>query len=90
MRKDGSLVEVEVIAVALKVDGDPSGYYAIYHDLSELHRQKQYYESLPRDEPGGDHDRRQRRHRHGLEPGGGAAPRVFQRGSARASVSTIS
>jgi PAS domain S-box-containing protein len=45
-RKDGSLVEVEVIAVTLKVDGEPSGYYAIYHDLSELHRQKQYYESL--------------------------------------------
>jgi PAS domain S-box-containing protein len=46
MRRDGSLVDVEVIAVALKAGGEPSGYYAIYHDLSELHRQKQYYESL--------------------------------------------
>jgi hypothetical protein len=35
-----------VIAVAIEVDGEQTGYYAIYHDLSELHWQKQYYESL--------------------------------------------
>jgi len=45
-RKDGSLVDVEVLAVPVVFDGEPSGYYAIYHDISELQRQKQYYESL--------------------------------------------
>ena len=28
------------------MDGKPIGSYAIYHDVSELHRQKQYFESL--------------------------------------------
>jgi PAS domain S-box-containing protein len=50
-RKDGSLVDVEVRAVALVVDGELSGYYAIYHDISELLRQKQYYESLVETSP---------------------------------------
>jgi PAS domain S-box-containing protein len=45
-RKDGSLVDVEVRAVSVVVDGELSGYYAIYNDISELQRQKQYYESL--------------------------------------------
>jgi PAS domain S-box-containing protein len=46
MRKDGTLVDVEVLVVPLSVDGERVGSYAIYHDISELHRQKQYYESL--------------------------------------------
>jgi PAS domain S-box-containing protein len=46
MRKDGTLVDVEVLIVPLRMDGEPIGSYAIYHDVSELHRQKQYYESL--------------------------------------------
>jgi PAS domain S-box-containing protein len=45
-RKDGSLVDVEVVSASIEIDGKQSGYYAIYHDVSELHRQKQYYESL--------------------------------------------
>jgi PAS domain S-box-containing protein len=46
MRKDGALVDVEVLVVPLRMDGEPIGSYAIYHDVSELHRQKQYFESL--------------------------------------------
>ena len=46
MRRDESLVDVELVAASIEIDGKHSGYYAIYHDVSELHRQKQYYESL--------------------------------------------
>jgi PAS domain S-box-containing protein len=46
LRKDGVLVDVEVVAVAIDTGGTTPGYYAIYRDVSELHRQKQYYESL--------------------------------------------
>jgi PAS domain S-box-containing protein len=46
MRKDGSLVDVSVLAAAIDVDGKPAGYYAIYTDVTELQRQKQYYASL--------------------------------------------
>jgi PAS domain S-box-containing protein len=35
-RKDGKLVDVEIVAVPLLVDGDHVGYYAIYHDVTEL------------------------------------------------------
>jgi PAS domain S-box-containing protein len=45
-RKDGALVDVEVLAVAVVVDGEHVGYYAIYSDIGELQRQKRYYESL--------------------------------------------
>lgn len=46
MRKDGSLVDVDLLAAAIVIDGKPAGYYAIYHDVTELQRQRQYYESL--------------------------------------------
>ena len=46
MRKDGVLVDVEVLIVPLQMDGERIGSYAIYHDVSELHRQKLYFESL--------------------------------------------
>ena len=36
MRKDGSLIDVEVLMVPLIVDGEHSGFYAIYHDITEL------------------------------------------------------
>jgi PAS domain S-box-containing protein len=45
-RKDGSLVDVEVLVVALDEDGERVGSYVIYHDISELQRRKQYLESL--------------------------------------------
>ena len=36
MHKDGSLVDVEVLMVPLVVEDEPLGFYAIYHDISEL------------------------------------------------------
>jgi PAS domain S-box-containing protein len=36
MRADGKFVEVEIDIVPLVVDGDHQGYYAIYHDVTEL------------------------------------------------------
>jgi len=46
MRKDGALVDVEMFVVPLRSDGKTVGSYAIYHDVSELHRQKQHLQSL--------------------------------------------
>ncbi len=37
-RKDGTLAEVELLAVPVFVEGLPSGSLAIYHDISELQR----------------------------------------------------
>jgi PAS domain S-box-containing protein len=45
-RKDGSLVDVNVVASAIFVEGEAVGYYAIYSDIGELQRQRRYYESL--------------------------------------------
>jgi signal transduction histidine kinase/DNA-binding response OmpR family regulator len=36
MRADGEFVEVEIDIVPLVVDADHQGYYAIYHDVTEL------------------------------------------------------
>jgi len=51
--KDGSLIDVELLALPLVVAGERVGFYAIYHDISErkrfereLRRQKEYYEAL--------------------------------------------
>ena len=35
-RKDGESVDVEIALVPLIVDGEHTGYYAIYHDITEL------------------------------------------------------
>jgi PAS domain S-box-containing protein len=35
-RKDGSPLDVEIVMVPLIVDGEHAGFYAIYHDISEL------------------------------------------------------
>jgi PAS domain S-box-containing protein len=45
-RKDGTLVDVDLRAAPILVGGKMVGSYAIYHDLSDVHRQKQYFESL--------------------------------------------
>jgi PAS domain S-box-containing protein len=45
-RKDGTLIDVEVLVAALDVDGERIGSYVIYHDISELQRRRQYLESL--------------------------------------------
>lgn len=44
--KDGTLVDVELLAAPLVVDGEAVGILGIYHDITELQRQKQYYEAL--------------------------------------------
>ena len=51
MRKDGALVDVEMFVVPLRSDGKTVGSYAIYHDVSELHRQKQHLQSLLENSP---------------------------------------
>src|SRR5919108_622837 len=45
-RKDRSLVDVDIVASAIFINGEVVGYYAIYTDISELQRQRRYYESL--------------------------------------------
>ena len=35
-RKDGEPVDVEIVVVPLVIDGEHMGYYAIYHDITEL------------------------------------------------------
>jgi PAS domain S-box-containing protein len=44
-RRDGSLVDVEVLMVPLVVGGEPIGSYAIYHDIGELQRARQEAEA---------------------------------------------
>jgi PAS domain S-box-containing protein len=58
-RKDGSLVDVELLALPVVVAGEKVGFIAIYHDIterkaieSELRRQKEYYEALFVNNPG--------------------------------------
>src|SRR5262249_33299039 len=51
LRKDGALVEVELLAVPIEADGERVGFYAIYHDVTELQRQKRYYQSLVENSP---------------------------------------
>ncbi|HSK17138.1 MAG TPA: PAS domain S-box protein [Gaiellaceae bacterium] len=46
MRKDGTLVDVDLLAAPVVVGGEQVATFAIYHDISELQRQKQYYQSL--------------------------------------------
>ena len=45
-RKDGSFVDVELLAAPLVVDGEPVGTFAIYHDITELNRQRRFFEAL--------------------------------------------
>jgi PAS domain S-box-containing protein len=52
-RKDGSFVEVELLALPVIVTGERVGFIAIYYDISELknierelRQQKEYYEAL--------------------------------------------
>jgi PAS domain S-box-containing protein len=52
-RKDGSLVDVDILVLPLILAGEKAGFYVMYHDVSdlknverELRRQKNYFESL--------------------------------------------
>lgn len=44
-RKDGTLVDVQMMLVPLTVDGAHVGFYAIYHDITELQRARQEAEA---------------------------------------------
>jgi PAS domain S-box-containing protein len=44
-RKDGALVDVEILTVPLVVDGERTGYLVLYHDITELHRAREEAEA---------------------------------------------
>ena len=46
VRKDGKLVDVQMMLVPLRVDGQHVGFYAIYHDITELQRAREHAETL--------------------------------------------
>jgi PAS domain S-box-containing protein len=43
--KDGSLLDVEMELVPLRFDGENAGFYAIYHDITELQRAREEAEA---------------------------------------------
>src|SRR5262249_31627408 len=45
-RKDGSLVDVEVLGAPIHLGGELAGMYGRFHDVSELQRERRYFESL--------------------------------------------
>ncbi|HEX8099618.1 MAG TPA: PAS domain S-box protein, partial [Actinomycetota bacterium] len=45
-RKDGSIVDVAIVAAPVEVGGEQVARHLIYHDITELQRQKRYYEAL--------------------------------------------
>jgi PAS domain S-box-containing protein len=48
-RKDGTLVEVELLAVPVTVGGARVGTYAMYHDITELKRKEEEVRQLNKD-----------------------------------------
>jgi PAS domain S-box-containing protein len=44
-RKDGALVDVEILTVPLVVEGERTGYLVLYHDISELQRARENAEA---------------------------------------------
>ncbi len=47
-RKDGSLVDVEIFGVPVMIDGQKTGAFAMYHDISEIVRARQEAEEASR------------------------------------------
>jgi signal transduction histidine kinase/DNA-binding response OmpR family regulator len=45
-RKDGTLVDVELMLAPLTVDGSHVGFLGIYHDITELQRAREHAETL--------------------------------------------
>jgi PAS domain S-box-containing protein len=50
-RKDGSLVDVELLAAPVLIEGERVGHSVIYHDISDIQRQRRYYEALVQSSP---------------------------------------
>jgi PAS domain S-box-containing protein len=50
-RKDGSIVDVELVAAPVSIRGERVGWSVIYHDIGEIQRQKRYYEALVQANP---------------------------------------
>jgi PAS domain S-box-containing protein len=50
-RKDGSLIDVDVVAAPIVVGGQQVAYYTMYSDITELQRQRRYYEELFQSNP---------------------------------------
>jgi PAS domain S-box-containing protein len=48
-RKDGTLVDVELLAVPVTVSGEQVGTYAMYHDITELKRVEEEVRQLNKD-----------------------------------------
>jgi PAS domain S-box-containing protein len=46
VRKDREKVDVQMMLVPLRVDGEHVGFYAIYHDITELQRAREHAETL--------------------------------------------
>ena len=46
VRKDGKPVDVQMMLVSLRPDGEHAGFYAIYHDITELQRAQEHAETL--------------------------------------------
>jgi PAS domain S-box-containing protein len=46
VRKDGKPVDVQMMLVSLRADGEHAGFYAIYHDITELQRARARAETL--------------------------------------------
>jgi adenylate cyclase len=44
-RKDGSLVDVEIVAVTVQLEDEPIGFYIIYHDVTELEQARRRLET---------------------------------------------
>ena len=45
-RRDGELVDVQMMLVPLELDGEHVGFHAIYHDITELQRAREQAETL--------------------------------------------
>jgi PAS domain S-box-containing protein len=50
--KDGSLVDVQIVTAPVVVNENRVGFLAIYNDITEIQRQKRYYEALVEFNPG--------------------------------------
>jgi PAS domain S-box-containing protein len=46
VRKDGKQVDVQMMLVPLRIDGEHVGFYAIYHDITELQHAREHAETL--------------------------------------------